>query len=69
MDAVVETAKGIWVIDYKTDHLSPGQEAAILNQKYRSQLENYQQAAQQIFPQKTVRCFAVFVRTFAAAEL
>ena len=70
MDAVLETSNGeIWVIDYKTDHLSPGQEAAILNQKYRSQLENYQQAAQQIFPQKTVRCFAVFVRTFAAAEL
>lgn len=70
MDAVLETANGeIWVIDYKTDTLSPGQETALFNRKYRLQLESYRQAAQLLFAQKTVRCFAVFVRTFAAVEL
>ena len=70
MDAVVETQDGeIWIVDYKTDSIAPGQEQETLTQKYQSQLESYRQAAQQIFPQKPVRCFAVFIRTFAAAEL
>ena len=70
MDAVLERADGtIWVIDYKTDRVKPGQEAVLFEQKYRAQLAVYQQAAQQIFVGKPVRTSAVFVRTFAVVDL
>ena len=68
MDVVVETAQGIWVIDYKTDQVVLGQEAALFEEKYRAQLADYRRAAEQIFRGKTVRVSAVFVRTFAAVE-
>ncbi len=68
MDVVVETAQGIWVIDYKTDQVAPGQEAALFEEKYRAQLADYRRAAEQIFRGKPVRVSAVFVRTFAAVE-
>ena len=70
MDAVLQTPAGeIWVLDYKTDRVSSGQEEALVEAKYHAQLDSYQTAARQIFPQQRVRCFAVFVRTFAAVEL
>ena len=70
MDIVLERADGsIWVADYKTDRIAPGQEAAVLEEKYRAQLGVYRKAAQRLFPDKKVRCSAVFVRTFAAADL
>lgn len=68
MDAVLETAQGIWVLDYKTDQVTPGSEAALFEQKYQAQLAQYRQAAQKIFPGQAVRVSAVFVRTFAAVE-
>lgn len=68
MDVVLQTAQGIWIVDYKTDRVSPGQEQALFDQKYRTQLSAYRQAAQQIFPGKNVRVSAVFVRTFAVIE-
>ena len=68
MDAVLQTAQGIWVIDYKTDQVTPGGEAALFKQKYQAQLAQYRQAAQKIFPGQAVRVSAVFVRTFAAIE-
>lgn len=70
MDAVLKTPSGaIWIIDYKTDQVSPGRERALFEQKYRKQLQAYQQAAQKIFPGKPIRCSAVFIRTFAAVDL
>ncbi len=70
MDVVLETPSGeIWVIDYKTDRVAPGKERVLFEQKYRGQLAAYQAAARKIFPGKTVRCSAVFLRTFAAVEL
>lgn len=68
MDAVLQTPQGIWVIDYKTDQVSPGGEKALFAQKYQAQLAQYRQAAQKIFPGQPVRVSAVFVRTFAAVE-
>ena len=68
MDAVLETAQGIWVIDYKTDQVVPGKEPALFDEKYRAQLADYRRAAEQIFAGKPVRVSAVFVRTFAAVE-
>ncbi len=70
IDVVLETpSRDIWVLDYKTDQVTSGQEPSLFNQKYRPQLEIYQAAARHIFPGKKVRCSAVFIRTFAAVEL
>ena len=70
MDAVLEEADGsVWVLDYKTDRVKPGEEAALLQDKYRLQLGVYRQAAQKLFAGKKVRCSAVFLRTIAAADL
>ena len=70
MDAVFEQSDGVlWIVDYKTDQVSAGQEAALFAQKYRSQLSAYKQAAEQIFPGKTIRASVIFVRTFAAIDL
>ncbi len=69
MDVVLEQTDGsIWVIDYKTDVVGPLGIRALV-EKYRPQLEVYKQAAQQIFPNKTVRMSAVFVRAFASQDL
>ena len=70
MDAVLITADNrVWIVDYKTDKVKPGQEPQLLEKKYRLQLDIYRRAAEKIFPGRTVRCSAVFVRTFAAADL
>ncbi len=70
IDAIFERPDGtLWLVDYKTDRVSPGQERNVFNQKYRAQLTVYQQAAQQVFTGKTVRASVVFVRTFAAVDL
>ena len=70
MDAVLQQPDGnIWIIDYKTDQVLPGQEPALFDEKYRPQLQAYQTAAVQIFPGKRVRTSALFIRTFAAVEL
>ncbi len=70
IDAVFEQPDGtLWLVDYKTDRVSPGQERTVFNQKYRAQLTAYQQAAQQVFAGKTVRTSVIFVRTFAALDL
>ena len=68
MDVVLQTPQGIWVIDYKTDKVSPGAEAALFAQKYQAQLAQYRHAAEKIFPGQTVRVSAVFIRTFAVIE-
>ncbi len=69
MDAVLENPDGqIWVVDYKTDKIPPGGPQELL-EKYRPQLTVYQQAAQKLFPGKSVRCSAVFLRAFAALDL
>ena len=68
MDVVLENEQGIWVADYKTDQVQPGQEQQLFEKKYRSQLEQYRRAAQQIFPGKKVRASVIFLRTFAVVE-
>ncbi|MBP5430286.1 MAG: UvrD-helicase domain-containing protein [Elusimicrobiaceae bacterium] len=70
MDALLQRADGsLWIVDYKTDQVAPGQEAAWVDKKYRLQLNAYAHAAKQLFPGKAVRCSAVFIRTFAAVDL
>ena len=70
MDAVLTGADNrVWIVDYKTDKVKPGQEKQLLDKKYRLQLDAYRRAAEKIFPGRSVRCSAVFVRTFAAVDL
>ena len=70
MDAVLTAADNrVWIVDYKTDKVKPGQEKQLLDKKYRLQLDAYRRAAEKIFPGRPVRCSAVFVRTFAAVDL
>ena len=68
MDAVLQTPTEIWVIDYKTDQVTPGTEEVLFAQKYRAQLAEYRRAVEQIFPGEPVRVSAVFIRTFAVVE-
>ncbi len=69
MDAVLENSDGtIWVVDYKTDKIPAGGTQQLV-EKYRPQLEVYQQAAQKIFTGKTVRCSAVFLRVCESVSL
>ncbi|MBO7190593.1 MAG: UvrD-helicase domain-containing protein [Elusimicrobiaceae bacterium] len=69
IDGLFELPDGkIWVVDYKTDLPSASGTQGLL-EKYRPQLAVYQAAAQKIFPEKAVRCSAVFVRAFAAEDL
>jgi len=70
IDAVFEQPDGaLWVVDYKTDHVLPGEETELFIQKYRAQLAVYEQAAKQIFAGKLVRASVIFVRTFAVVDL
>lgn len=51
IDAYLKEADGIVVIDYKTDHILPGQEE-ILVKRYRTQLDYYQRALEQMLGEK-----------------
>jgi ATP-dependent exoDNAse (exonuclease V) beta subunit len=70
IDAVFECPDGtLWVVDYKTDQVKPGQEASLFAQKYAAQLTAYREAARKIFPGKKIRVSSIFLRTFAAIDL
>lgn len=58
----------IWVVDYKTDNISPGTEEASA-QKYFAQVQSYVRAARAIYPGADVRGLVVFVRTARGVEL
>lgn len=47
IDAYVEDEDGIWLVDYKTDRIGPGEEEK-LAERYRVQLDCYQQALEQV---------------------
>ena len=55
IDRLVETADGVWVLDYKS-----GRPEAALLEAYRAQMGNYRAAVGALFPGKTVRCGLVF---------
>ena len=70
MDVLLERSDGsLWVLDYKTDHVKPGEEPKLLEEKYSGQLRAYQDAVEKLFPGKKVTASCVFVRTFAAVDL
>ena len=47
IDAYFETEKGIVLVDYKTDSIAAGEER-MLTERYRVQLERYQQALEKL---------------------
>ena len=54
IDGFYETEEGIVLMDYKTDHLEPGQES-ILVERYEKQMELYARALEGIMGKQVVR--------------
>ena len=54
IDGFYETEQGIVLMDYKTDHLEPGQEG-ILVERYEKQMELYARALEGILGKRVVR--------------
>ena len=69
IDLLLQDKDGtVWVVDYKTDQVTGGQEAQAA-QKYRLQLDMYTQAAQKLYPQAHIAAAVVFVRTSTLIKL
>lgn len=51
IDAYLEEEDGLVLIDYKTDHIKPGQEE-VLVKRYRTQIDYYQRALEQMLGKK-----------------
>ena len=54
IDGFYETEKGIVLMDYKTDHIEPGEEE-VLMKRYRTQLEVYAEALERITGKPVLR--------------
>lgn len=54
IDGFYETEKGIVLMDYKTDHLEPGEEGILL-ERYEKQMELYARALEGIMGKRVVR--------------
>ena len=69
MDLLARDEQGtVWVLDYKTDQVTPGTEKQAA-QKYAPQLAVYLQAAQKLYPAARVQTAVVFVRTSTLIKL
>ncbi|WP_458401856.1 UvrD-helicase domain-containing protein [Candidatus Avelusimicrobium sp.] len=69
IDLLLQDEKGtLWVVDYKTDMISLGEEARQA-QKYVPQINAYRQAVQQLYPQTEIKAGIVFLRTRQMAVL
>ena len=56
IDAYGEDEEGIWLFDYKTDYVRPGQEQLLLD-RYRKQMLYYKTALEQLLEQKVVHTY------------
>ena len=54
IDLFAETKKGLWLLDYKTDFLLPGQERLLLD-RYRTQMLYYKLALEQVWGKQVDR--------------
>ena len=69
IDLLLQDEKGtLWVVDYKTDMISLGEEDRQA-QKYVPQINAYRQAVQQLYPQTEIKAGIVFLRTQQMAVL
>ena len=56
IDAYGEDEEGLWLFDYKTDYVRPGQEQLLLD-RYRKQMLYYKTALEQLLEQKVVHTY------------
>ena len=69
IDLLLQAQDGtMWVVDYKTDHVMPGEEK-IAAQKYAAQLAVYRQAVEKLYPQTAVKAVVAWVRGGVLTEL
>ncbi|MDO4845595.1 MAG: PD-(D/E)XK nuclease family protein, partial [Oscillospiraceae bacterium] len=68
IDCYVETNDGIVLLDFKTDHIRPGQEAERA-ETYRIQLTVYAEAISRILRKPAKRCCLYFFATGQAVDL
>ena len=69
IDLLLQDESGsLWVVDYKTDMISLGEEEQQAK-KYSVQINAYKQALQHLYPQKEIKAAIVFLRTQRMAVL
>ena len=68
VDCFFETAEGLTVVDFKTDRLLPGEEAARA-EEYRPQLTAYSDVLARIFEKPVCRRVLYFFATNACVDL
>ena len=68
VDLWFEDENGVTVVDFKSDHILPGEEAARA-EHYRPQLQAYSRALQTILGVEKIRTVLWFFKTAAAVEL
>ena len=68
VDVVVPDGDGVWILDYKTDRVAPGGEAAKA-EGYRPQLRVYALAVERILARKVHGCRLHFLTTGASVAI
>ena len=69
VDCCFETEDGITVVDFKTDYVRTESETTRRAEHYRSQLEAYSRALEQVLEKRVVRRVLYFLTPGQAAEI
>ena len=69
VDCCFETAEGLAVVDFKTDHVFTAAETAERAEQYRPQLEAYSRALEQVLERPVVRRVLYFLSSGETVEL
>ena len=69
VDCCFETAGGLTVVDFKTDHVRTAEEAAQRAEEYRPQLETYSRALEQVLEKPVVRRVLYFLNAGETVEI
>ena len=69
MDCCFETDAGLTVVDFKTDHVRTAEEVAQRAEHYRSQLETYSRALEQVLEKPVVRRSLYFLHAGETVEI
>ena len=69
VDCCFETAAGLTVVDFKTDHVRTAQEVALRAEHYRPQLEAYSLALSRVLEKKVVRRVLYFLNAGETVEV
>ena len=69
VDCCFETAAGLTVVDFKTDHVETAEEIRSRAEHYRPQLEAYSRALEQVLERPVARKVLYFLHTGEAVEV